>query len=102
MPQFDVFRNPGGGVYPLIVDVQAEMLAHLPTRVVVPLVTVKRYGARPITRLNPILKVKNIEYVLVFQLLAAMPRSTLGAAVGSLRSHRDELVAAVDLLFTGI
>jgi len=102
MAQFDVFRNPKGGVYPLLLDVQSEALARVPSRVVVPLVTVKRYAARPITRLNPVVKVKAIEYVALFQMMASVPRDALGPAVGSLRGRRDDLVAAVDVLFTGI
>ena len=102
MAQFDLFRNPRGGAYPLLLDIQSGILKRLTTRVVVPLVTVKRYGARPITRLNPVVKVKGVDYVLVFQELAAVPTSALGDAFGSLASRRSDLVAAVDLLFTGI
>ena len=102
MAQFELFRNPRGGDYPLLLDVQSELLARLATRVVVPLMTVKRYGARPITRLNPTVRVRNVEYVLVFQELAAIPSTTLRAPVGSLASRRTELIAALDLLFTGI
>jgi hypothetical protein len=58
MAQFDVYKNPRGGAYPLLLDVQAELLARLATRVVVPMMTRKRYGAKPITRLNPIAHVR--------------------------------------------
>lgn len=102
MGQFDLHRNPKGGTYPLLLDVQADLLGALATRVVVPLVTVKRHGARPITRLNPVVRISGVDYVVLFQELAAIPASALGAAVGSLAARRDELVAAVDLLFTGI
>lgn len=37
MAQFDVFRNPRGGLLPLLLDIQADVLAQLETRVVVPL-----------------------------------------------------------------
>ena len=102
MPQFDLYRNPRGGAYPFLLDVQSGVLERLGTRIVVPLMTVKRYGARPITRLNPVAKIKGTDYVLVFQDLAAIPSSALGETVGSLASRRSDLVAAVDLLFTGI
>ncbi|MCE9579908.1 MAG: CcdB family protein [Deltaproteobacteria bacterium] len=100
--QFDLHRNPRGGTYPLLLDIQADLLASLATRAVVPLTTRKRHGARVITRLNPIVEVGGTEYVLVFQELAAVPTSALGAVVGSLAGRRTELVAAIDLLFTGI
>lgn len=102
MAQFDLFKNPRTGLYPLLLDVQADVLGRLATRVVVPLTTVKRYGARPMTRLNPVVAVRGVSYVLLFQELAAVPASALGERVGSLAEQRDELVRAVDLLFTGL
>lgn len=108
MAQFEVFRNPRGGRYPLLLDVQADLLSPLATRVVVPLERLDRHGApgpsgrRAITHLNPMATVRRVQYVLVFQELAAIPASALGARVCSLAARRDELIAAVDLLFTGI
>jgi len=101
MAQFDLFRNPRGGSYPLVLDMQSEVLSRLATRVVVPLITVKRYGARPITRLNPTTTVRGTAYVLLFQELAAVPTPALGRYVSSLHARRTELIAALDLLFTG-
>ena len=102
MAQFDVYRNPRKGMFPLLLDAQANVLSDLATRVVVPLMSVKRYGARPITRLNPTAAIHGIEYVFVFQEIAAIPRSVLKEPVASLTSIRREIIAAVDLLFTGI
>jgi toxin CcdB len=102
MAQFDLYKNPRGGSYPYLLDVQAGLLDRLGTRVVVPLMPLKKYGARPITRLDPVVKVKGTEHVLVFQELAAVPVTALGDVVSSLAARRAELVAAMDLLFTGI
>jgi toxin CcdB len=102
MAQFDVYKNPRGGRFPLLLDAQAGLLSKLVTRVVVPMATVKQYGATPIGRLNPVFKVHGARYVLVFQELAAIDASELGEHVGTLAAHRAELVAALDLLFTGI
>jgi len=102
MAQFDLHRNPRGGTYPLLLDVQADVLARLATRVVVPLISVKRHGARPITRLNPVVHVDDEDYVVLFQELAAIATSALGDRVGSLADRRAELVALADLLFTGL
>jgi toxin CcdB len=101
MAQFDLFRNPRRGIYPVLLDVQADLLAPLATRVVVPLTSLKRHGARPMTRLNPTTRLRGTEYVLLFQELAAIPAAVLGESIGSLKSRRDELIAALDLLFTG-
>lgn len=102
MAQFDVHRNPRGGAYPLLLDIQADLLSQLATRVVVPLATLKRHGAKPITRINPTVRLRGVEYVMVFQELAAVPRSALGDPCGSLAARRSELIAALDLLFTGV
>ncbi len=102
MAQFDVFRNPKSRDFPLLLDVQADLLAQLATRVVVPMATRRRWAAPPISRLNPTVRVAGVDYVLVFQELAAIPQSTLGARVGSLAARRADLIAALDLLLTGI
>lgn len=102
MAQFDVHKNPRGGAYPLLLDVQADVLARLATRVVVPLMALKRYGSKPISRLNPTATIGRVDYVLVFQELAAIPAANLGEHVISLAHRRGELVAALDLVFTGI
>lgn len=100
MSQFDVFRSRNATVYPLIVDVQADLHARLATRIVVPMVARARY-TQPTTRLTPVLAVDDGEYVLLFSLLAAVPKTALGASVGSLAQHRSTLLAALDLLITG-
>lgn len=102
MGQFDLYRNPRHGPFPLLLDVQSELLSRLANRVVVPLTKLKRHGSKPITRLNPTVKLGRDEYILVFQELAAVPLAALGARCGSLAAHRAELVGAIDLLFTGI
>jgi toxin CcdB len=100
--QFDVHRNPRGGLFPLLLDVQADLLSALATRVVVPMARARRYATKPLTVMNPTATLRRVEYVLVFQELAAIPTAMLGKPVGSLSSRREELIAALDLLFTGI
>jgi toxin CcdB len=102
MAQFDVHRNPKSRDFPLLLEVQAAVLSRLSTRVVVPMAKVSDWGVRPIARLNPTARVGGVEYLLVFQELAAIPADELGARVGSLAQRRAELVSALDLLFTGL
>jgi toxin CcdB len=102
MAQYDVYKNPRGGVYPLLLDVQSDVLSRLERRIVVPLVARKKYGAKPISKLNPLVMIGGVEYVLVFQDLAAIPAAALGERVESLANRRADLVGAIDLLFTGI
>lgn len=102
MAQFDLFKNPHSSRYPYLLDVQADAVARLATRVVVPLITLKRYGAKPISKLNPLVRVGNVEHVVLVQDLAAIPGAELRQRVLSLAARRAELVAALDLLFTGV
>lgn len=102
MAQFDLFRHPRSKRYPFLLDLQADLLRDLATRVVAPLTAVKRLNGKPISRLNPIVDVEGTRYSVLFQELAALPVTALGAEAGSLRARREELIAALDLLFTGI
>jgi toxin CcdB len=100
MPQFDVLRTRGTAIYPLVVDIHADIHGRLATRIVVPMVTRARYRL-PATRLTPRVKVRDDEYVLLFPLMAAVPNASLGECVGSLAAQRATLIAALDLLITG-
>lgn len=96
MAQFDLYKNPRRGEYPLLLDVQSDTLARIDTRVVVPLTTAKNYDT-PISRLNPVVAVGRVRYVLVFQELAAVPTGAWGETIGSLVELRADVVAAIDL-----
>ncbi len=102
MAQFDLFRHARSKRYPFLLDIQADLLRDLATRVVAPLTPVKRLAGKPITRLNPVVVVDGAEHAILFQDLAALPVTAIGHAVGNLRSRRDDLIAALDLLFTGV
>jgi toxin CcdB len=101
MSQFDVFRSTRSSAYPLVMDVQADVHASLTSRIVVPLVTRARAAARPLTRLTPIITVRGEAYVLLFPLVASVPKGSLGELVDSLAAQRATLIAAFDLLITG-
>lgn len=102
MAQFDLFRNPRSRVYPLLLDVQADLLRDLATHVVVPLTPLRRLRGKPLTRLNPIVPITGEDYAILFPELAALPVRAFGDFVASLQSRRSEIIAALDLLFTGI
>lgn len=100
MAQFDVYKNLGGGAYPLVVDIQSDLMSKLATRIVVPLARRDRYPL-PLARATPAATIDGVDYVLVVPLLAAVAGSTLGKPVGSLTPLRNEVIAALDLIFTG-
>jgi toxin CcdB len=101
--QFDVFANPsvqGRRLRPFVVVIQSRYLAEFRTRVVVPLVP--KNEIRPIVRLNPLITLDGKEFYFHPVELAHIPREMLRDQVTNLESERDRLVAAIDLVFTGI
>jgi toxin CcdB len=104
MAQFDVYLNPNPATrkaIPYLLDVQADLLATLATRVVVPLILVEEMGLAA-KHLNPQFKIKGVAVVMSTAELAGVPNRSLGDKVTSLKNKRDEIIAALDLLFTGI
>lgn len=98
MARFDVFRHPEGAGY--LLDVQADLLDSLNTRVVVPLLPVA-VAPMPATTLNPVFGIGDEPVVMVTQYLAAVPVRLLKSPLGNLESARGEITAALDLLFQG-
>jgi toxin CcdB len=99
MAQFDVYRNASASkeAVPYLLDIQNDMLDHLKTRVVIPLVALDH----PATHLNPAVEIEGRAMMLSTQEMAGVPVSVLGERVVSLAERRDELVHAVDFLVTG-
>ena len=104
MTQFTVYRNEdpvSRASFPLLLDVQSDLLRELQTRVVVPLGTASNLAKEPISRLMPVLQFHGEAYVLVTPQLAGIARKELGAAVGTLADGRDAIVSALDFLVFG-
>jgi toxin CcdB len=98
MARFDVYRNPEGTGY--LLDVQANVLSHLNTRLVIPLMP-SQEAPKPAKTLNPCLSIGGDEVVLVTQFLAAVPITILSEPVTKLDHHHDEIVDAIDFLLQG-
>ena len=104
MARFDVYENLNRATrdsIPYLLDVQADLLDALATRVVVPLVSAEDMGGAT-KYFCPQFKIKGIAVVMSTGELAGLPLRTFGAKVTSLKHKRDEIIAALDLLFTGI
>lgn len=100
MARFDVYEY-GGGV-PLVMDVQADLLSDLKTRMVVPLLPRSDVEAEILPCLKPVLTINGQDYVMVTTDMAAVPVATLGAQVANLEaSNREAITMAVDFLFQG-
>lgn len=104
MAQFDVYSNPDpdtNKTYPYFVDLQAEIIADLSTRVVAPLVSRDELRHAPLQVLCPEVDVKGARYVLMTHQLASIPVPSNLSPVASLREQRYELLNALDFLITG-
>jgi len=105
VPQFDLYQNPNRESRewaPYLVDLQHHMLSALATRIMAPLVAAEPSGEPTMQRLNPAVSVEGQSYFLSTAEMASVPVSELSAATGNLSPYRDELLAAVDLLFTAV
>lgn len=104
MAQFDVYANPDPDTnksYPYFVDLQAEIIADLSTRVVAPLVARDELHHAPLQVLCPEVDVNGARYVLMTHQLASIPMQTNLSPVASLQERRYELLNALDFLITG-
>ena len=99
MARFDVYASPDSIGY--LLDVQADLLDALNTRIVVPLMPLDA-APTPAKRLNPIFEIQSGRYVMVTQFLSAVPASLLKAPVLSLASCDSEITQALDLALTGV
>jgi len=103
MAQFDVFENLNketNQVVPYLLDVQADLLDTLSTRIVVPLVAASAMG-KAIKHLNPEFKIRNATVFMSTAESAGIPVRSLGEKVTSLKDQRHEIMATLDFLFTG-
>ena len=102
MARFDAYPRPDGAPG-LLLDVQADLMSHLATRVVVPLLPVGHPDTPPPARgLNPVLEYDGERYVMMTEWLAAIPRGHLRRPVASFDARWDDLVRAIYILFTGV
>lgn len=103
MAQFDVYANPNPETkqaIPYLLDVQADLLSNLTTRVVVPLYSASAMS-KAAKHLNPQFSIKRINIIMSTAELAGVAVSSLGDKVCSLKEHRNEIIAALDFLITG-
>lgn len=103
MKQFDLYRNTNPRtceVIPLLLDVQSDLLVSLNTRMVIPLG--RPQGLAGINRLLPEVTVDDQRLLLLTPQMAGISRRELGEPVGSLAHLHRDIVAAIDLLISGI
>lgn len=104
MAQFDVFPNTDvetAADIPYVLDVQSSFLYRLSTAVVIPLARPEVLETLPILRLNPSVVVAGTALIALTQDMAPIPRRLLKTPVANLSAQREEILAAIDFLFTG-
>ena len=104
MGQFAVYKNKNPRTksgFPLLVDVQTDLLEDLQTRVVIPLTRAAAPTRNPMNQLTPLIAYEGEHYLLMTPLLAGVSRSDLGSEAGSLLVNSGVVPAAMDFLLVG-
>ena len=105
MPQFSVYRNKNAATrarFPLLLDIQSDLLDPLATRVVVPLATAGPARSRSMQTLTPAIRVEGKNYLMITPQLAGVAARELGPVVANASADRVAIVAALDFLISGI
>ena len=105
MAQFSVHRNKNPRTrtgIPFLLNVQSDLLEHLDTRVVVPLAKARSFGGPPSEALKPVFDIGGERCILLTPMLAGISKRDLGAEAGSLRDERFAIIAALDVLISGV
>ncbi|MCG3767818.1 plasmid maintenance protein CcdB [Vibrio cincinnatiensis] len=105
MSQFTLYKNKDtstSNTYPFFVDVQSELLDSLNTRLVIPLTPLELLKNKIPSHLCPVIHLDDGSFVLLTQQMASVPTKILTEPVDDLSIFRDEIIAAIDFLITGI
>jgi toxin CcdB len=105
MSQYHIYENlnpTSKQTYQYLIDVQTTLLTDLETRIVIPVALKSKFGKGIIKNLNPLITINKKDYVIITQQISAIPINQLGSAVCDCLSSRQEILAAIDFLITGI
>lgn len=96
MARFDVYRDSAGD---LLLDCQADVLRHLNTRFVVPLLPPET--AEAAHRLNPVFEIEGEQLVMYTQFASSIAVEQLKVFVVSLARNDFQIGSALDMLIGG-
>lgn len=105
MAQFSIYQNKNlksKKEFPLLLDVQTNLLDSLHTTVVVPLKKLEHNKNKVIDQLTPIFTIEGIDYLMLTPQLAGIQRKELGKTVTNIEYARTEILNALDFLISGI
>ena len=84
----------------LVVVLQHDRVSPLRSRLVAPLA--ETTAMKRVDRIHPTVVIEGKPYILAMDQIATVDLADLGQQVGSVHHLRDEIVAAIDFLFTGV
>jgi toxin CcdB len=105
MPPFTLYQNNDKNTataYPYFVDVQSELLDTLNSRLVIPLTPVELLEKKAPHHLCPVIHIDQGDFVILTHQMASVPTKILREPINELSIFRDEIIAAIDFLITGI
>lgn len=98
MARFHIHRLSSGNT--LVLDLQADLLDSLNTRMVAPVVRIDEVG-EVMVRLTLRVEVSGGTHLILMPSMASIPTRLLGPSILDLSDRRDEIIAATDFLFQG-
>jgi len=103
MNQFDICLNNSKSKreVPYLLNLQSNPMDVLPTIIVAPIRKSSHCSNQKISRLHITMKVNDSEYIAFISEMAAIPVQLPGKIIDNASIHRQEIINAVDLLFTG-
>ncbi len=104
MAQFDISINNSRSSktdVPYLMDIQSDSVSILGTRIVVPIRKAADFIDKTINKIHVPLEIKNKEYIAFISEMAAISTGMIGSTVANGTPMRTEIIAAIDLLFTG-
>ena len=104
MAQFRIHRNLSSGAsrgIPFLLDIQADLLGGLATRLVVPLYRRDACTGNLLAGLMPAFEVAGETCVAVIPEMASVPAKCLGNEIADAGARRNDILSALDLLISG-
>ena len=104
MAQFDVYANPSKSAahgIPYVVVVQSDLLDALATRMTIPLATVE-FAEKSLDELCPVVTVNGQSLRALAHYTAPLPTRSLRQVVGNLAVQASTLIAAMDVVVSGV
>ena len=105
MTQFSIYQNKNSQSkkeFPLLLEIQTNLLDSLQTTVVVPLKKFETNKNKVLTQLTPTFTIEGVDYLMLTPQLAGIQRKELGKTVTNIEYARTEILNALDFLLTGI